>query len=69
FTQMGRDDLESATRPCVLDLGLMETNQLKPGAISPVCGRATFGYVTEAIDACLSGQIDAVTTCPANKEA
>ncbi len=69
FTQMGRDDLESAIGPCVLDLGLMDRNQLKPGAISPACGRATFGYVTEAIDACLSGHIDAVTTCPANKEA
>ena len=69
FTEIGRDNLESATGPCVLDLGLMDTNQLKPGAISPACGRATFGYVTEAIEACLSGQIDAVTTCPANKEA
>lgn len=69
FTEIGRNNLESATGPCVLDLGLMDTNQFKPGAISPACGRATFEYVTEAIDACLSGQIDAVTTCPANKEA
>lgn len=69
FTEMGRDGLESATEPCVLDLELMDPNQLQPGAISPVCGQATFGYVIEAIDACLSGQIDAVVTCPAHKEA
>ena len=69
FTQMSRDGLESATEPCVLDLELMDPNQLQPGVISPASGQATFGYVIEAIDACLAQSVHAVVTCPANKEA
>ena len=54
FTQMGRDDLESAIGPCVLDLGLMDTNQLKPGAISPACrGRLPSDRCRDRGDRCL----------------
>ncbi len=69
FQVVGKENLSSTISPSVLDLGLMDMAQLQPGIISPATGKATYGYVTEAIDACLAGQVDAVATCPANKEA
>jgi len=69
FQVVSEENLSSTVSPSVLDLGLMELEQLQPGTVNPATGKATYGYVTEAIDACLAGQVDAVTTCPANKEA
>ena len=62
-------NLGSTDSPSVLDLGLMDLDQLQPGIANEATGKATYGYVTAAIDACLAGHVDAVTTCPANKEA
>ena len=69
FQEVSKDSLLSTDSPSVLDLSLMEMDQLQPGTINPATGKATYGYVTEAIDACLAGHVDAVTTCPANKGA
>ena len=69
FQLVDQENLGSVSSPSVLDLGLMELEQLQPGTVNPATGKATYGYVTEAIDACLAGQVDGVTTCPANKEA
>jgi 4-hydroxythreonine-4-phosphate dehydrogenase len=62
-------NLGSTDSPSVLDLGLMDLDQLQQGIANEATGKATYGYVTAAIDACLAGHVDAVTTCPANKEA
>jgi len=69
FQLVDQENLGSVSSPSVLDLGLMDLDQLKPGIANPATGKATYGYVNEAIDACLAGQVDGVTTCPANKEA
>jgi len=69
FQEVSKDNLRSTDSPSVLNLGLMDLDQLKPGIANPATGKATYGYVNEAIDACLAGLVDAVTTCPANKEA
>jgi 4-hydroxythreonine-4-phosphate dehydrogenase len=53
----------------ILDLGLMDMEALHPGRINPATGKATFGYITAAIDDCLRGEVAAVATGPANKEA
>ena len=63
------DDLRTTTGPAVLDLQRMDLAQLTPGKINPATGKATYDYITESIDACLRGDVDAVTTSPANKEA
>jgi len=62
-------ELAGVDSPAVLDLERMDLDQLEPGTINPATGKATYDYVTEAIDACLRGEVDAVTTAPANKEA
>ena len=69
FQVFSKESLSSTDSPSVLDLGLMDLEQLQPGTVNPATGKATYAYVTEAIDACLAGHVDAVTTCPANKEA
>jgi len=69
FQIVTKEQLGSTSSPSVLDLGLMDIDQLQPGTANGATGKATYGYVTAAIDACLSGKVDAVTTCPANKEA
>ena len=69
FQMVSKENLSSTVSPSVLDLGLMDMDQLQPGTVNPATGKAAYGYVTETIDACMTGQVDAVTTCPANKEA
>jgi len=55
--------------PSVLDFQLVEASLVVPGKISAACGEAAFGYVTASIEAALSGEVDAVSTAPLNKEA
>ena len=69
FQVIDQENLDSVSSPSVLDLGLMDLEQLQPGTVNPATGKATYGYVTQAIDACLAKRVDAVTTCPANKGA
>jgi 4-phospho-D-threonate 3-dehydrogenase / 4-phospho-D-erythronate 3-dehydrogenase len=69
FQVVSKESLSSTDSPSVLDLGLIDLDKLQPGTINPATGKATYDYVTESIDACLAKQVDAVTTCPANKEA
>ncbi len=62
-------DLATADAPSICDLGAITPDQFSPGSVSPATGRATYRYLVEAIDACLRGDVDAVTTAPANKGA
>lgn len=55
--------------PSVVDFGLINTNQLEIGKISPASGRASLQYLNAAIDSALSGKVDAITTGPIHKEA
>jgi len=63
------ENLSSTDSPSVLDHGLINLEKFKPGSCDQTSGKATYEYVTRAIDACIGKQVDAVTTCPANKEA
>ena len=53
---------------CVIDLGIVG-NDFEVGKISAKCGEAAFRYIDYAINLAKSGEIDAVITCPINKEA
>lgn len=52
----------------VLDLSLMGTNQLQPGVISAVAGKAAFKSIKKGIELALSGAVDALVTNPIHKE-
>jgi len=53
----------------VVDLNNVDINTLQPGRVSAVAGKAAFEPIEKAIRAALAGTIDAVVTCPINKEA
>jgi 4-hydroxythreonine-4-phosphate dehydrogenase len=40
----------------------------EPGEVSAACGAAAYRYFTAAIDDALAGRVDAIVTCPINKE-
>ena len=63
------EEITDSSPSGIIDLGILKPNVLNPGIADARTGRATYEYVVSAIDACLAGQVDAVVTCPANKEA
>ena len=67
--EISENQLGESSKNGIFDLGLMNLDELNPGTADANTGRATYGYVTSAIDACLRNKVDAVVTCPANKEA
>jgi 4-hydroxythreonine-4-phosphate dehydrogenase len=67
--EISENQIEDSSKNGIFDLGLMNLDELNPGTADANTGRATYGYVTSAIDACLRNKVDAVVTCPANKEA
>ena len=61
--------IEEATEVCVLDFKKIAANDYMTGCINAATGHAGYHYVTEAIDAALFKNVDAVTTGPLNKDA
>ncbi len=59
----------SLAKPAVIDLQQCAASEIVPGVMNASTGRASFAYIQAALDACLAGHIDAVTTGPINKEA
>jgi 4-phospho-D-threonate 3-dehydrogenase / 4-phospho-D-erythronate 3-dehydrogenase len=54
----------------VLDLAMMAgAAGFRTGELNAGCGRAALAYVRAATEMCLSGEADAMTTAPINKEA
>jgi 4-hydroxythreonine-4-phosphate dehydrogenase len=59
-----RDNVE------LLDLAMMAgAMDFRTGYLNAACGRAALAYVRAATEMCLSGEADAMTTAPINKEA
>jgi 4-hydroxythreonine-4-phosphate dehydrogenase len=52
----------------VLQMHNVDTKQFIYGAVSPMCGKASFEYVRKAIDLALQGDASATVTGPINKE-
>jgi len=71
--------LEAADSPCkasgkagvidVIDLKNIDIRTFKVGRASADGGRASIEYIEKAVDLALHGEINAVTTCPINKQA
>lgn len=53
----------------VLDLGLVDLNQFRPGQVSAMAGHAAFEAVRTVIRLAMAGELDATVTAPINKEA
>ena len=52
----------------VIDLNCEPASGVEPGKVSAACGAAAYRYFTFAIDEALAGRVDAIATCPINKE-
>ena len=63
--EISESQLGESSKNGIFDLGQMHLNELNPGIADANTGRAAYGYVTSAIDACLRHKVDAVVTCPA----
>jgi len=63
------DAARAGERAVIYDMGRMAPEALQPGQVSAATGRASYDYITEAIDAALAGRVDAVATGPIHKEA
>jgi len=63
------DDLsyKPGTAYCI-DRGKSDVLDAIPSRVDARSGQAAYDYLISAIDDCLSGQIDAITTAPLNKE-
>ena len=53
----------------VVDLGVLQASDHRPGVIDAAAGRAAREYVLRAADDALAGRVRAVVTMPMNKEA
>ncbi len=56
-------------RIIVYPLSRLKAETLSFGKPDRACGKAMAGYVEQAVKWVLSGEIDAITTCPINKQA
>ncbi len=52
----------------ICDLNREAESVVEPGKVSAACGAAAYRYFTFAIDEALAGRVDAIATCPINKE-
>jgi len=50
------------------DLNAIDATSFEPGRVNAACGAAAYRYFTAAIDDALAGRVQAVSTCPINKE-
>ena len=53
----------------VLSISRLDPTKIKPGKLSPTCGKASFDYVDKAVDAALEEKVSGIVTGPVNKEA
>jgi 4-hydroxythreonine-4-phosphate dehydrogenase len=53
----------------LLNLNNIRLNQLTPGQVCPMAGRAAVECVLQAIDLAMSGAVDGIVTAPLHKEA
>jgi 4-hydroxythreonine-4-phosphate dehydrogenase len=60
--------LKKVSRPLIVDCEAVDARTVKPGKISPACGRAGYIYIEQAIKSALAGQINGVVTAPIHKE-
>ena len=47
----------------------IQVENITPATVSVECGKASYKYIEKSIELALNGEIDAVVTCPINKEA
>ena len=60
---------DQITEPTIVDFSDADSEQVTPGVVSELTGRASYRYIKAAIEAATTGSEDAITTGPINKKA
>jgi 4-hydroxythreonine-4-phosphate dehydrogenase len=63
-----RNSAADATRLANPSDAIRLAQSIIPGCVSAECGAAAYRYFTFAIEEALAGRVDAIATCPINKE-
>ena len=69
ISKISAHELSNIQTPAVLDHAFINPAKFTPGTADAKTGRATYHYITSAIEATKLGIVHGVVTCPANKEA
>ena len=69
LTVRAADEPSPAGAVHVIDHGIVGADEVRPGELSELSGRAARAYVVSATTSALAGEIDAMVTLPMNKEA
>ena len=56
-------------RQTLVDFAQVDAADVQAGVVNATTGKASFAYIDRAIDAAMSGQVDAIVTGPIHKEA
>jgi 4-hydroxythreonine-4-phosphate dehydrogenase len=64
-----RDECSELDQPAVVDFGLLNFDEVRPGQVAAATGLASYRYVERAIEAALADDVAAICTAPINKEA
>ena len=67
--KFGHDDSFQPGQVRVRNMDLVRSGDFELGKISAVCGNAAYHYFAHAVEACLSGDAQAIVTAPIHKEA
>lgn len=57
----------TAAGPLVVDCGLIDAGSVVPGKVSPLCGKASYGYIKTAVKAARAGYVAGIATAPIHK--
>lgn len=68
FPEWQRDS-KNYTEPAIVDFADDLAHRVTPGVVTALTGRASYCYIKAAIDAAMTGKVDAITTGPIHKKA
>ena len=63
------EEVSSQSHASTVDVPNIKLTQFEPGTVNEFTGRASYDYVIQAIEACVSGTVSAMVTGPINKDA
>jgi len=61
------NDKHVAVEPLVVDCGMLDPETVEPGKINCMCGKASYAYLQQGIEAALDGHVAALATAPLHK--
>ncbi len=61
------NDKHIAQEPLVVDCGAIDPDEVEPGKVNGICGKASYAYLKQGIKAATEGHVSAIATAPIHK--